>query len=154
MPSAVATSKVTPPAGAGALRETVKVRLVWPAWPSVTCASAIDRAGRLTAALWLDTAMSSMPTHSSLPTAFAVMMRTWRPAAPFASDGSVTLTGVTCVALPCVVASATYPAGRFFQAPASIRYWTATGWIALSVEPSMSRALKATTTSRRPVASR
>ena len=58
------------------------------------------------------TEMSSMPTHSSLPTASVVMTRTLTIGWLFAAAGSVTLTGVTSVArLGPVVASATN-AGR------------------------------------------
>ena len=54
--------------------------------------------------------ISSMPTHSSLPTALVVMMRTCSVGALFASDGRVTLTGVVSSGLALfgpAVASAT-----------------------------------------------
>ncbi len=53
------------------------------------------------------TAMSSTPTHSSLPEALVVRMRTCTWAWSFAAAGSTTSTGVVCVAEPAVVASAT-----------------------------------------------
>ena len=73
--------------------------------------------------------MSSTPTHSSLPTAFVVMIRTWTSDWLFTAAGSVTLTGVTAVArLGPVVASATKPAGTFVKLPVEpTRYWSATG---------------------------
>ena len=64
------------------------------------------------------TEMSSTPTHSSIPGASVVMIRTSTTGWLFAAAGRVTLTGVTSVArLGPVVASATYPAGRFVYVP-------------------------------------
>src|SRR5689334_10113760 len=87
--------------------------------------------------------MSSTPTHSSGPLAFAVMILTWTALWSFAAAGRPTSTGVTRVAsFGPVVASATNPAGRFVYVPlAPTRYWTATDWIALAELLSMSRRL-------------
>ncbi len=65
------------------------------------------------------TTMSSMPTHSSLPTALVVMMRSCTRAWLSTAAGSVTSTLVVATArLGPVVASATNAAGTFVQAPA------------------------------------
>ena len=57
--------------------------------------------------------MSSMPTHSSLPTASVVIIRTWTSGWLSAAAGKVALTGVTSVArLGPVVASATKAGGH------------------------------------------
>src|SRR5829696_1086540 len=87
------------------------------------------------------TPMSSMPTHSSLPVAFVVMIRTWTTAWSLAAAGRTTSTGVTRLARSGPdVASATKPAGRLVYVPVvPTRYWTATGCTALSAVPSMSR---------------
>ena len=89
------------------------------------------------------TLMSSTPTHSSLPTALVVMMRTCTSGWLLAAAGRTTDTGVTSVAvLGPVVASATNPAGTLVKLPVlPTRNCSATGWIALSAEPSMSRRL-------------
>ena len=50
VPSAVAMSKVTPPGPAGALRLTVKVNVVMPAFPSFSAMSLMDRLGNATGA--------------------------------------------------------------------------------------------------------
>src|SRR6266545_6649722 len=91
-------------------------------------------------------AMSSIPIHSSLPTASVVITRIWTRGWFSAVVGRVTLTGVTAVArLGPVLASATKPSGTFVKLPlAPTRNCRATGWTALSVEPSMSRRLYAT----------
>lgn len=100
----------------------------------------------------LETMMSSMPTHSSLPAALAVMMRISRSAALFAATPNTTSIAVTCVAVPPVVASATNAA--LTQLPSPTRYCTGTCWIALSADPSISRILAWNRTFSRPVASR
>jgi hypothetical protein len=87
--------------------------------------------------------MSSMPTHSSLPTALLVMILTWTSGWLLTAAGSVALTAVTCVArLGPVVASARNPVGTLVKLPVEpTRYWRATGWTASSTEPSISRRL-------------
>ena len=50
--SAVAMSKVTPPAPAGAESETVNVAVTVPEFPSVTVTSLIERAGTTGPAPW------------------------------------------------------------------------------------------------------
>ena len=87
--------------------------------------------------------MSSMPIHSSLLTAFVVMMRTWTTGWLSAAAGSAAATGVTRVArLGPLEASATKPAGTFVKSPVlPTRNCRATAWTALSIDPSMSRRL-------------
>jgi hypothetical protein len=87
--------------------------------------------------------MSSMPTHSSGPLAFVVMIRTWTVAWSLAAAGSPTSTGVTSPArFGPSVASSTKPAGRFVNVPlAPTRYCTATASTALAEPASMSRKL-------------
>ena len=64
------------------------------------------------------TEMSSTPTHSSLPVAFAVMIRSCTTGWFATAAGSETFTGVTSVArLGPVVASATNAAGTFVKLP-------------------------------------
>ena len=63
------------------------------------------------------TLMSSMPTHSSLPAALVVMMRSCTSGWSSVDAGSVTETGVTRVAAPGSVASGTYAAGTFVKSP-------------------------------------
>jgi len=65
-----------------------------------------------------ETSRSSTPTHSSLPTALVVMIRTCTCARSLASAGKVTSTGVTSVArLGPVVASATKADGTLVKSP-------------------------------------
>ena len=82
-----------------------------------------------------------MPIHSSEPTASVVITRISTNGWFSATAGRVTLIGVTSVArLGPVEASATKPASMLVYAPVfPTRYWRATGWIALSAEPSTSR---------------
>lgn len=65
------------------------------------------------------TLISSMPTHSSLPEALAVIIRTWSWDWLLAAAGNGALTLITCVArLGPVVASRTKPApGTFVKLP-------------------------------------
>ena len=94
--SAVAMSKVTPPAPAGEERLTVKVKVVVPALPSF-CETSLSE--RLIPGITVPvTEMSSTPTHSSLPTAFDVITRTCTSGWLSAAAGSVALTDVTSVA--------------------------------------------------------
>ncbi len=80
------------------LRVTVKVRNLVPLSPSVMVASPIETTVS-PASGSLDTLMSSMPTHSSLPAALVVRMRTWTWAWLLTSLGSVTSIGVTWPAI-------------------------------------------------------
>ncbi|MFO0873899.1 MAG: hypothetical protein U0575_07995 [Phycisphaerales bacterium] len=70
-------------------------------------------------------------------------MRSWSRDWFSHAAGSVTLTLVTSVAvLGPELASATKPAGTLVKGSNGlVRYCKATGWIALSVLPSMSRSL-------------
>jgi len=81
------------------VRVTVKLNAVVPASPSSrsAVAAAIDSVSCATTVAEVTT-MSSMPTHSSLPAALVVMMRTCTWAWLSAAAGRVTVTGVTSVA--------------------------------------------------------
>src|SRR5689334_1487314 len=87
--------------------------------------------------------MSSTPTHSSAPTALAVMIRTCTSDWSLAAAGSPTSTGVTSPArFGPSVASSTKPAGRLVKLPLlPTRYWTATGLIVSALVSSISRRL-------------
>ncbi len=98
------------------------------------------------------TLMLSTPIHSSEPTASVVIQRTCTIGWPAAAAGSGTLTKVTRSAALGVEASATKAAGTFVYAPVvPIRYWSATGWTALSAPPSTSRRSYSTRTVETPV---
>jgi len=76
-------SKVTPPGGAAAESCSVKLAMTVPTSPSVTVASEMKaRRGQDAAS----------PTHSSLPAALEVMMRTWTSGWPAAPAGSTAQT--------------------------------------------------------------
>ena len=94
MSSAVATSNVTPPGPAGEVSRTSTRAVTRPASPSVTLTSVTDSDGCGGGAPAV-TLMSSTPTHSSLPTALAVMMRTCTSGWPSTAAGSTTLTDVS-----------------------------------------------------------
>ena len=79
------------------LRVTVKVRNWVPLSPSVMVASPIETTAPVIGSL--DTLMSSTPTHSSLPVALVVRMRTWTWAWLLTALGSVTSIGVTWPAI-------------------------------------------------------
>ena len=137
----VAQVRVRAPAARSTGSVNVTVGLTSAATPVAPSAGVVDwTAGAVSVPAV--TAMSSMPTHSSEPTASVVRMRTWRFGWSFAAGGRATLTGVTGWSEPApAVASATKPAGTFVKLPlVPARYWTATGCTALSVA-SMSRSV-------------
>lgn len=142
VPSPVAIENRTPPGPAGCESDTTKVATVGLRSPSVTVTSPAVSSGSAEGMGVPETSRSSMPTHSSLPAALVVRIRSCTNGRLSAAAGRTRSTGVERVAsFGPVVASATKAAGTFTNGPAvPTRYCSATGWIALSADPSTSRS--------------
>ena len=106
--------------------------------PTLTIVALGASAGGLEALQGFFAAMPADPRF-----AFVVITRTWTTGWLLAFAGSATLTAVDLPArLGPSVASLTNPVGRLVYAPLEpTRNCVATGWAALSIEPSRSRAV-------------